>query len=123
MARFVAGHDVRPAEMMPAAAADDAPALGPWSALEHLVLRAGPRPGAGRLRLARPELETAVAHAVAEKRKPVELRPGVEHRRQAADLHLGGEVVGGLFFAVSFISSVDVMQNCEGGSSKDTFLF
>jgi hypothetical protein len=30
---------------------------------------------------------------------------------------------GGCVFAVLFISSVDVMQNCEGGLSKDTFLF
>ena len=29
---------------------------------------------------------------------------------------------GGCFFAVLFISSVDVMQNCEGGLSRDTSL-
>jgi hypothetical protein len=30
---------------------------------------------------------------------------------------------GGCFFAVLFISSVDVMQNCEGSLSRDKFLF
>jgi hypothetical protein len=30
---------------------------------------------------------------------------------------------GGCFFAVLCVSSVDVMQNCEGSLSRDKFLF
>jgi hypothetical protein len=67
---------------------------------------------------------TAELLAVGQRRRTQRRRvpAGLREATRAPQLDTAGGC-GGCFFAVLFISSVDVMQNCEGSLSRDKFLF
>ena len=55
-------------------------------------------------------------------RKAIERDAGTWNAPRGGAVRAAAKIVG-CFYDVLFISSVDVMQNCEGGLSSDKFLF